>query len=86
MPDSTDSILTRLREAAADDFIHQRPYVPLADAEVAVRDTRDATVQEIVDALNDGTLHNAFNPAVDDPAEWIARRFPNGGTHDELPA
>ena len=82
MPESVsgvDEILDGLRGAAANDFIHQKPYVPLADAEAAVHAAADARTQEIVEWLwADAPLREAY--AREMLADEVARRFPNGGT------
>lgn len=110
MPD-LDVILNRLRgEALYVSLDASRPmeiqfslangpggFIPLADAESAVREARDATVREIVELLGDaeppnpheilhpawaGSEHVAWDDGWDAAADFIARRFPNGGTHD----
>ena len=90
MPESVsgvDAILDGLRGAAANDFIHQKPYVPLADAVAAVHAAADARTQEIVEEIRDGITmiaDNEFEEGANDALEsalgLIARRFPNGGT------
>lgn len=104
MPDSTDSILTRLPrhlvwvcagcdDCAPPDGLPRSPtpcdgpsqngawVVTVAAAESAVREARDATVQEIVDWLRDpDTVATTFG-STRDVAWSVARRFPNGGTH-----
>lgn len=88
-----DAILDGLREGATrpDDRSITRfdPFVSLADAESAVREARDATVKEIVEEIRDGITmiaDNEFeegaNAALESALGLIARRFPNGGTHD----
>jgi hypothetical protein len=93
-----DAILDGLRGAAANDFIHQKPYVPLADAEAAVHAAADARTREtlaLLDAELAGVLADALHSdgpplAADDAAAFlapyvralVARRFPNGGTTD----
>mgnify|MGYP007071596215 CR=1 FL=1 len=80
MPDSpagSQAIIDRLRASVPTKGLDD-PWIRLADAEAAVRDTRDATVKEIVDALRLASVVTGPDTA----ADFIARRFPNGGTHN----
>lgn len=86
MPDSrVDTIIDRLRNARSTGIDHRGEVrVPLAVAEAAVLAAVDARTAEIV-KLVEG--YDAYSPTGimvrNDIAAEVARRFPNGGTHDE---
>ena len=90
MPESVsgvDEILARLRGRCDAGRVWSGPVVPLSDAVAAVHAAADARTQEIVKALRDKADEQdrpgeAFLDAITYrvAADFLARRFPNGGT------
>lgn len=93
MPESVstvDAILDGLRERKV-----ETPYgyaVVFAAVEEAVHAAADARTAEIVDEIRDGItmiadndFEEGANAALTDLLALVARRFPNGGTHDGRP-
>ena len=82
MPD-VDEIITGLRVERAWSADEMTTVVPLDSAVAAVHAAADTRTQEIVDALRGTRTPSGRHSGVfDDAANFVVRRFPDGGTND----